>query len=67
MLGALKEHACLTEEEEMVLDDWVKGRSIANTAMTHHMSTSKVDKLRRRIRLKYDDVQPYANLPIRRR
>lgn len=67
MLGAMQAHACLTEEEEIVLTDWAKGRSIASTAMTHHMSERKVDKLRRRIREKYDGIQPYADLPPRRK
>ena len=67
MLGAMQAHACLTEEETIVLTDWAKGRSIANTAMMHHMSTSKVDKIRRRLRDKYDGIQSYTDLPPRRR
>lgn len=67
LLGAMQAHACLTEEEETVLIDWAKGRSITHTAMTHHMSTSKVDKIRKRLRVKYDAIQSYAGLPLRRR
>ena len=67
VLGAMQAHACLTEEETIVLTDWAKGRSIANTAMMHHMSESKVDKIRRRLRDKYDGIQPYTDLPPRRR
>lgn len=67
MLGAMQAHACLTEEEIIVLMDWAKGKSIANTSMMHHMSTSKVDKIRRRLRDKYDGIQSYTNLPPRRR
>ena len=67
MLGAMQAHACLTEEETIVLVDWAKGKSIANTSMMHHMSTSKVDKIRRRLREKYDGIQPYTDLPPRRR
>ena len=63
----MQAHACLTEDETIVLMDWAKGRSIASTAMTHHMSTSKVDKIRKRLRMKYDGIQPYADLPARRR
>lgn len=63
----MQAHACLTEEEEIVLKDWAHGRSIANTAMTHHMSPSKVDKIRARLRGKYDGIQPYLNLPPRRK
>ena len=67
VLGAMKEHACLTEEETIVLNDWAKGRSIANTAMMHNMSTRKVDNIRRRLREKYDGIQMYADLPPRRK
>lgn len=63
----MQAHAYLTEEEEIVLKDWAKGRSIANTAMMHHMSESKVDKIRRRLRDKYDGIQPYTDLPPRKK
>lgn len=63
----MKEHACLTEEETIVLEDWAKGRSIANTAMTHHMSERKINNLRRKLREKYDGIQPYTQLPARKR
>lgn len=66
MLGAFSASACLTEDELIVLTDWAHGRSIANTAMMHHMSTSKVDKIRRRLRQKYDGIQPYTDLPPRK-
>jgi DNA-binding CsgD family transcriptional regulator len=67
LLGAMQEHAFLTEEENIVLIDWAKGRSIANTAMIHHMSERKVDKIRRQIRKKYDSIQAYTNLPPRKK
>lgn len=67
LLGAMQEHAFLTEEENIVLIDWAKGRSIANTAMMHHMSERKVDKIRRQIRKKYDSIQSYTNLPPRKK
>lgn len=66
LLGAMNEHACLTEEEMTVLDDWAKGKSIANTSMMHHMSESTVNRIRRRLRQKYDGIQGYANLPPRK-
>lgn len=66
LLGAMSEHACLTEEEKTVLDDWSKGKSIANTSMMHHMSESTVNRIRRRLRQKYDGIQGYANLPPRK-
>ena len=65
VLGAMKEHACLTEEELIVLEDWARGRCRANTAMMHHMSEGKVDKIRKRIREKYDAIQQYAGLQRR--
>jgi DNA-binding CsgD family transcriptional regulator len=66
LLGAMSEHACLTEEEMTVLDDWSKGKCIANTSMMHHMSESTVNRIRRRLRQKYDGIQGYANLPPRK-
>lgn len=62
----MQAHACLTEEEIIVLQDWAKGKSIANTSMMHHMSESKVNRLRKRIRQKYDGIQPYTDLPQRK-
>lgn len=67
LLGAMKEHACLTEDEEIVLNDWARGKSIANTSMMHNMSESKVEKIRGRLREKYDGIQPYTGLPIRKK
>ena len=66
MLGVFLASACLTEEEEIVLLDMAHGRSIASTAMKYHMSESKVDKIRKRIRQKYDSVQSRADLPPRK-
>ena len=66
LLGAMSEHAFLTEEEQIVLTDWAKGRSIANTAIMHHMSESKVNRIRKRLRQKYDGIQIYADLPARK-
>lgn len=58
--------ACLTEEEIIVLHDWAYGKSIVNTAMMHHMSDSKVNDIRHKLRIKYDRVQPWSNtLPPR--
>jgi DNA-binding CsgD family transcriptional regulator len=67
MLGAMKAHACLTEEETIVLLDWANGKSIANTSIMHHMSESKVDKIRHRLRQKYDGIQMYMDLPPRKK
>ena len=62
----MQAHACLTEEETIVLMDWAKGKSIANTSMMHHMSESKVSLLRNRLRQKYDGIQGYTDLPPRK-
>lgn len=68
MLQIFEENAFLTEEELIVLHDWVHGKSIVSTAMMHSMSTRKVDNLRRKIRMKYDGVQVYTpQLPKRTR
>lgn len=69
MLGAFTASAILTEEEMIVLIDWVNGESIVYTSMMHPqnpMSVAKVNRLRSRIRQKYDRVQVYtAELPQR--
>ena len=62
----MQAHACLTEEEAIVLEDWAKGRSIASTAIMHNMSERKINNIRKRIRVKYDGIQPYADLPPRK-
>ena len=66
LLGAMQAHACLTEEETIVLEDWAKGRSIASTAIMHHMSERKINNIRKKLRDKYDSIQPYADLPLRK-
>lgn len=67
MLGAFIEHACLTEEEVEVLRDLAYDKDRAGTAMRCHMSQEKVDKIRKRLRIKYDLIQPYVDeLPPRK-
>ena len=69
MLGAFTANAILTEEEQIVLEDWVKGESIVYTSImhpNHPMSVAKINRLRGKIRDKYDRVQPYTiELPKR--
>lgn len=65
MLGAFKASACLTEEEEIVLNDWAHKKSIVSTAMIYHMSERKVNRVRKILRQKYDNIQPFQNLPKR--
>lgn len=67
MLELFKAAAFLTDEEELVLKDWVRKKSIINTAMIHHMSERKINYIRKQIRQKYDRVQVYIpDLPPRR-
>lgn len=57
-LGAFIERACLSEDEKEVLICWVdKKYSPTRTANELAMSKSKVERLRRRIRVQYDIVQ----------
>lgn len=66
MLGAFIEQTCLSEEEQAVLTDWAKKRSIVHTAMSRNISTRTVDRIRKRLRKLYDEVQPYTpELPPR--
>lgn len=66
LLGAMQAHACLTEEEKKVLNAWAHGKTVANTAIMHHMSESTVNRIRKRLRQKYDSIQEYAGLPLRK-
>jgi hypothetical protein len=65
MLGVFRASACLTEEEDIVLNDWARGKSIVETAMTRSMSDRKVGRIRKTLRRKYDNIQPYTDLPKR--
>ena len=57
-----------TPAERIVLLAWAAGDSIPHTAMHNAMSDSQVEKIRARIRQKYDEVQPYTPLlPARRK
>ena len=66
LLGAMSEHACLTEEEEKVLKAWAAGASVAKTARLCNMDDSTVNRIRKRLRIKYDGIQPYTDLPPRK-
>lgn len=60
--------ACLSEEEDTILQDWADGKSVVNTSMKRNISTRQVDKIRNQIRKKYDAVQIYTPLlPARKR
>ena len=66
LIGAMSEHAFLTEEEMNVLKDWADGKSVAGTSMDRNISDSTVYRIRNRLRRKYDSIQGYANLPPRK-
>ena len=66
MLGAFKALACLTEEEENVLNAWAKGKSLAETAMQCCMSESTVKRKKTSIRKKYDALLRTEDLPARK-
>lgn len=53
---------CLTEDEEKILRTRAAGWSRAKQAMTFGMSLSTVDRIMRRLRIKYDRVQIYSPL-----
>lgn len=61
-LSEFRSLACLSDEEDIVLQDWADGKSVVKTSMDRSMSTRQVDKLRNQIRKKYDAVQIYTPL-----
>lgn len=61
-LAEFRSLACLSDEEDIVLQDWANGKSVVKTSMDRSMSTRQVDKLRNQIRKKYDAVQIYTPL-----
>ena len=62
VLAEFRSLACLTEDENTLLQDWADGKSIVATSMSRNISTRLVDKLRHHIRQKYDAVQLYTPL-----
>lgn len=62
MLREFESLACLTDDEKEVLRDWAHGKSIVSSAMRLHMGETKVKDIRKVLRAKYDDVQPYTPL-----
>ena len=62
MMREFESLACLSEDEAIVLHDWVNGKSITATTMDHHMGSTKVKDIRNTLRKKYDAVQIYSPL-----
>lgn len=52
----------LTEEEEAVMRTRIANWPRTRQAMELHMSMSKLDKIIKRLKVKYDKVQPYSPL-----
>lgn len=59
--------ACLTEEEEMVLRTRVKGWTRTRQSMELDMSLSTIDRIIKRLKIKYDEVQQYDPLLPKRK
>lgn len=62
MLREFQSLSCLSDDEKEVLHDWAHGKSIVHSAVRLHMGETKVKDIRKAIRDKYDDVQPYTPL-----
>lgn len=56
------ELAILTKEEEMIIRTRVAGWSRVEQSMKFGMSTQKIDRIIRRLKDKYDEVQVYDPL-----
>ena len=67
ILAEFKRLACLTDDEILVLDDWVIGKSITSSSMRLYVSHRKINNIRASIREKYDAVQIHSDiLPVRK-
>ena len=62
MLAEFRSLACLSSEEDKVLQMWSKDDSVVEMAFALNVSTRTVDRILSRIRLKYDNVRPYTPL-----
>lgn len=65
MLGVFRASACLTKEEDIVLYDWAHDNNIVETARKCSVSDRTVGRIRKTLRRKYDNIQPYTDLPKR--
>lgn len=66
-LAVLIEEGMLDELTAAVATDWASGHSIVQTAMRRSISERAVSEYRRKIRVTYDRVSVYAELPPRNR
>ncbi len=61
-LAEFRSLACLTADEDMILQEWADGKSVVNTSMRKNISTRHINRIRDQIRGKYDAVQIYTPL-----
>lgn len=52
--------AILTKDEEIIMRTRVDGWSVVKQAQTFNMSTSTVNRIIKRLKVKYDEVQKYS-------
>ena len=61
------EEACLTKEERDILRTRVAGLTISEQAEKFNISVGKVNRIIKRLKWKYDNVQKYCkDLPVRK-
>lgn len=61
------EEACLTKEEQDILCTRVAGLTIYEQAEKFNISVGKVNRIIKRLKWKYDNVQKYCkDLPVRK-
>lgn len=54
--------AMLTEDEEKIMRTRIAGWTITKQAITFGMSESSINRIIKRLKIKYDDVQQYSPL-----
>lgn len=61
------EEACLTKEEQDILRTRVAGLTISEQSERFNISIGKVNRIIKRLKWKYDNVQKYCkDLPVRK-
>lgn len=61
------EEACLTKEEQDILRTRVAGLTISEQAKKFNISVGRVNRIIKRLKWKYDNVQKYCkDLPLRK-
>lgn len=54
--------AALTEDEEKIMRTRVRGWTITQQSIAFDMSPAAVNRIIKRLKIKYDNVQPYSQL-----